>query len=420
MPPSPRLPLAGALPDARGFFGPYGGRYVPEMLAPALEELEAAYERWKGDEGFCRDLETLYRDYSGRPTPLYFAENLSERLGGPRIYLKQEGLGATGAHKINHALGQALLAARMGKKRIICETGAGQHGLATATVAARFGIPCTVYMGEEDVRRQATNVFWMRQLGAEVVPVTEGTRTLKDAVNAAMKDWTWNVADTYFLLGSALGPHPYPAIVRDFQAVVGREVRRQILEKEGRLPDVLVACVGGGSNSIGLFHEFLAEPSVKMIGVEAGGRSLEPGEHAARFVGGRPGVVEGYKSYFLQDEDGQIQKTHSISAGLDYAGIGPELAYLRDQGRIEFHHVFDGEVIEGFQLLARSEGIIAALESSHAVAWVMKNAPRFPREALMVVNLSGRGDKDIFIIAEAVGDAAWKAYCADYAAGRIR
>jgi tryptophan synthase beta chain len=406
--------------DADGFFGEFGGRYVPEMLMPALLELEEAYASCRDDPGFRQELDALYRDYSGRPTPLYFAENLSRRLGGAKIYLKQEGLGATGAHKINHCLGQALLARRMGKKRLICETGAGQHGLATATVAARFGFPCTVYMGTEDVRRQATNVFWMRQLGATVEPVEEGTRTLKDAVNAALKDWTWNVADTYYLLGSALGPHPYPTIVRDFQAVIGREVRQQILEKEGRLPDVLVACVGGGSNSLGLFHEFLGEASVRMVGVEAGGRSLAPGEHAARFAGGRVGVVEGYKSYFLQSEDGQVERTHSISAGLDYAGIGPQHAYLRDLGRIDFEPAFDREVIEAFQLLAREEGILAALESSHAVAWVVKHAGSLRRDAIVVVNLSGRGDKDIFIVAEAVGDEAWKEYCREYGAGRIR
>ena len=416
----PQPGLAASMPDAAGFFGPYGGRYVPEMLMPALAELEAAYAKWKDAPEFCRDLDELYRDYSGRPTPLYFARNLSERLGGAKIYLKQEGLGATGAHKINHCLGQALLAARMGKKRIICETGAGQHGLATATVAARFGFPCTVYMGVEDVRRQATNVFWMRQLGAEVRPVEEGTRTLKDAVNAALKDWTWQVEDTYYLLGSALGPHPYPTIVRDFQAVIGREVRQQIEEKEGTTPDVLVACVGGGSNSLGLFHEFIDDPDVRMVGVEAGGRSLEVGEHASRFAGGRTGIVEGYKSYFLQDEDGQVQKTHSISAGLDYAGIGPQHAHLRDLGRIEYEPAFDHEVIDAFKTLAGEEGILAAMESSHAVAWAIKNAGSLSRDTVMVINLSGRGDKDIFIVADAIGDQEWFDYCREYAAGRIR
>lgn len=408
------------LPDPNGFFGPYGGRYVPEMLAPALEELEAAYRHWKDREDFRGELAQLLRDYSGRPTPLYPAENFARAIGGPRIWLKQEGLGATGAHKINHALGQALLATRMKKKRLICETGAGQHGLATATVAARFGFPCTVYMGEEDVRRQATNVFWMRHLGAEVVPVTEGTKTLKDAVNAALKDWTWNVGDTYFLLGSALGPHPYPTIVRDFQAVIGREVRAQLLDAVGRGPNVIVACVGGGSNSIGIFSEFLDDADVRLVGVEAGGRSLEPGEHASRFAGGRVGIVEGYKSYFLQTEDGQVQPTHSICAGLDYAGIGPELAFLRDQGRIEFEAAFDDEVLAAFRLLARTEGILPALESSHALAWLVKHAKELDRDANVVVNLSGRGDKDIFIVAEALDDEDWKRYCLEYAQGKLR
>lgn len=408
-----------ALPDERGHFGIYGGRYVPEMLAPALEELTDAYFHWREQADFQSDLRDLYRDYSGRPTPLYFAKNLSERLGGAKIYLKQEGLGATGAHKINHALGQALLASRMGKTRIIAETGAGQHGLATATVAARFGIPCTVYMGEIDVRRQATNVFWMRQLGATVEPVTEGTRTLKDAVNAAMKDWMWNVENTYFLLGSALGPHPYPTIVRDFQSVVGREVRQQILEAEGRLPDVVVACVGGGSNSIGIFNEFLPEADVKLIGVEAGGRGPDVGDNAVRFAGGRLGVAEGYKSYFLQNDDGQIQKTHSISAGLDYAGIGPQLAWLRENGRVSFEVARDRDVIEAFKLLARTEGILGALESSHAVAHAIQMAPDMKTDEIIVVNLSGRGDKDIFIIAEALDDPDWKQYCRDYAEGKL-
>lgn len=412
--------LAGVpLPDESGHFGTFGGRYVPEMLAPALEELTESYFHWRDQEDFQRELHDLYRHYSGRPTPLYYACNLSEHLGGAKIYLKQEGLGATGAHKINHALGQALLASRMGKSRIICETGAGQHGLASATVAARFSIPCTVYMGEVDVRRQATNVFWMRQLGAKVVPVEEGTRTLKDAVNAAMKDWMWNVGDTYFLLGSALGPHPYPTIVRDFQSVVGREVREQIFEHEGRLPDVVVACVGGGSNSIGIFNEFLAEDSVELVGVEAGGRGPEPGENAVRFAGGRLGIAEGYKSFFLQTDEGQIQKTHSVSAGLDYAGIGPQLAWLRENGRVSFIEARDSEVLEAFQLLARQEGILAALESSHAVAHAVSLAPKLSKDKIIVVNLSGRGDKDIFIVAEALGDPEWKAYCRDYAEGKI-
>ncbi|MBL06193.1 MAG: tryptophan synthase subunit beta [Planctomycetota bacterium] len=408
------------LPDEQGFYGQYGGRYVPEMLVPALDELEAAYQHWKDEESFVSEVDDLLKNYSGRPTPLYFARNLSEHLAGAKIYLKQEGLGATGAHKINHCIGQAVLASRMKKKRIICETGAGQHGLATATVAARFGLPCTVYMGAEDVRRQATNVFWMRQLGATVEAVEDGTRTLKDAVNAALKDWTWNVGDTYYLLGSALGPHPYPMIVRDFQSVIGREVRAQIMEAEGRLPDVLVACVGGGSNALGLWNEFLDDEAIRLVGVEAGGRSLEPGEHACRFEGGRTGVIEGYKSYFLQNDDGQVQKTHSISAGLDYAGIGPQHAYLRDIGRVEFSPASDREVIEAFQLTAGKEGILAALESSHALAWVVKNAGSLPEDNIVVVNVSGRGDKDIFIVADAVGDEAWMKYCREYGAGRIQ
>ena len=408
------------LPDERGHFGSFGGRYVPEMLTPALDELTKAYTRWRDDPAFQEDLDALFRHYSGRPTPLYFCKNLSTHLGGAKIYLKQEGLCQTGAHKINHALGQALLAERMKKKRVICETGAGQHGLATATVAARFGLPCTVYMGEVDIRRQATNVFWMRQLGAEVVSVGEGTRTLKDAVNAAMKDWMWAVDTTYFLLGSALGPHPYPMIVRDFQSVVGREVRQQLDEQEGRLPDVVVACVGGGSNSLGIFDEFLNEESVRLIGVEAGGRGIRQGDHAARFEGGRLGVVEGYKSYFLQDDDGQIERTHSISAGLDYAGIGPQLAWLRDQGRVEFFHATDDEVIAAFQLLANREGILAAMESSHALAYVLKLAKDLSSDQVIVVNLSGRGDKDIFIVADALDDEDWKSYCREYGEGKIR
>ncbi len=419
---SASAPLASEPADEHGFFGEYGGRFAAEMLMPALRELEKEYAKWKVDPEFRRDLDELYRDYSGRPTPLYFAKNLTEHLGGAKIYLKQEGLGATGAHKINHCLGQALLAQRMNKRRIICETGAGQHGLATATVAARFGIPCEVFMGAEDVDRQATNVFWMRTLGATVNPVEDGTRTLKDAVNAALKDWSDTVEHTYYLLGSALGPHPYPTIVRDFQEVIGREVRQQILEKEGRLPDLLVACVGGGSNSIGLFHDFLDAPVVRMIGVEAGGRGLQPGDHAARFAGGRVGVVEGYKSYFLQNEDGQVQPTHSICAGLDYAGIGPQHARLRDIGRVSYEPAMDDQVVEAFKLLAKKEGILSALESSHAVAWAVQNAGSMSKDEIMVVNLSGRGDKDIFLLAEAIGGSAtskWKEFCLKYAKGEI-
>ncbi len=404
-----------SLPDPQGHFGPYGGRYVPEMLRPALEELTEAYSTWSRNEEFQRENRMLLETYSGRPTPLYFAERLTKNLGGARIYLKQEGLGQTGAHKINHCLGQAILAQRMGKKKLIAETGAGQHGLAVATVAARFGFSCRVYMGEVDVRRQATNVFWMRQLGAEVVVVREGTKTLKDAVNAALKEWMWHSDEAYFLLGSALGPHPYPTIVRDFQSVVGREVRKQLMKAEGRLPDLLVACVGGGSNSIGLFHPFLNESSVAMVGVEAGGKGTGTTEHAARFAGGDVGIVEGYKSYFLQTSDGQVRPTHSISAGLDYAGIGPELAYLHDRGRVKFDAATDDETIEAFQTLARTEGIIPALESSHALAYALKVAPRMDPEQIIVVNLSGRGDKDIFIVADYLKDSDWKQFLKEMA-----
>ena len=405
------------LPDERGHFGPYGGRYVPEMLRPALEELTDAYRQLGGTEEFREELAGLLRDFSGRPTPLYYARRLSEHLGGAKIYLKQEGLGQTGAHKINHCLGQALLARHMGKKRLIAETGAGQHGLAVATVAARFGFSCTVYMGEVDVKRQATNVFWMRQLGAEVTSVTEGTRTLKDAVNAALKDWMWSSADAYFLLGSALGPHPYPTIVRDFQSVVGREVREQILEAEGKLPDHLVACVGGGSNSLGLFHPFIQEATVAMTGVEAGGKGVDTPKHASRFSGGVVGVVEGYKSYFLLTEEGQVRPTHSISAGLDYAGTGPELAYLHDRGRVAFTAATDEEAMGAFQLLMRQEGIIPALESSHAVAHAVRIAPGMAKDQVIVVNLSGRGDKDIFIVAEYLNDQDWLRFLREMADG---
>ena len=406
--------ISTAMPDERGHFGEFGGRYVPEMLMGALDELAEAYEKWKNDEQFQKELNDLYRNYSGRPTPLYFAQNLTKQLGGAKIYLKQEGLGQTGAHKINHALGQALLAQKMGKQRIIAETGAGQHGLATATVAAKFGFDCTVYMGEVDVKRQATNVFWMRQLGAKVEVVSEGTKTLKDAVNAALKDWMWNVANTYFLLGSTVGPHPYPTIVRDFQSIVGVETKQQILEQEGRLPDYMIACVGGGSNSMGFFNEFLEEGNVQLIGVEAGGKGIIPGGHAARFQGGRLGVVEGYKSYFLQNDDGQIVKTHSISAGLDYAGVGPQLASLYQQKRVQFVYATDDEVIEAFERLARTEGILPALESAHAVAHAIKLAEQLSKDKIIAVNLSGRGDKDIFIVADYLNDQYWKDFCARY------
>ncbi|MDP3900514.1 MAG: tryptophan synthase subunit beta [bacterium] len=398
--------------DNYGHFGTFGGRYVPEMLMPALEELAAVYDAAKQDPDFLQELMDLYKNYDGRPTPLYFAKNLTKQLGGAKIYLKNEGLNHTGAHKINHCLGQALLAKRMGKKRLIAETGAGQHGLATATVAAKFGFACTVYMGAVDYERQRPNVFFMELLGATVVPVEHGTKRLKDAVTAALQDWISNVDDSYYLLGSALGPHPYPSMVRDFQSIIGLEVKEQIMEQEGRLPDYLVACVGGGSNALGLFNAFLENKEVCMIGVEAGGRDITKiGEHAARLQSaGKIGVVEGYKSYFLQNDDGQVQSTHSISAGLDYAGIGPEHALLFEQGRVAYHAVSDAQVIAALQLLAQTEGVIPALESAHAVAYAIKLAPTLDDEKIMVVNVSGRGDKDIFILGDILGDEKWKNY----------
>nr|5EY5_B Chain B, LBCA-b [synthetic construct]5EY5_D Chain D, LBCA-b [synthetic construct] len=382
-----------------GRFGKYGGQYVPETLMPALEELEEAYERAKNDPEFQAELEYYLRDYVGRPTPLYFAENLTKDLGGAKIYLKREDLNHTGAHKINNALGQALLAKRMGKKRVIAETGAGQHGVATATVAAMFGLECVVYMGAEDIERQALNVFRMKLLGAKVRPVTSGSRTLKDAINEAMRDWVTNVEDTFYIIGSVVGPHPYPMMVRDFQSVIGEEARQQILEKEGRLPDAIVACVGGGSNAMGIFHPFIDDESVRLIGVEAAGKGIETGKHAATLSAGRPGVLHGAMTYLLQDEDGQIIEAHSISAGLDYPGVGPEHAYLKDTGRAEYVSVTDDEALEAFQLLSRTEGIIPALESSHAVAYAMKLAPELSKDQIIVVNLSGRGDKDVNTVA---------------------
>jgi len=388
------------LPDARGHFGPYGGQYVPETLMHPLTELISAYEEARRDPRFQREFASLLTSYVGRPTPLTFAKRLTERLKGPRIYLKREDLCHTGAHKINNALGQGLLASRMNKTRIIAETGAGQHGVATATVCALLGLKCLVYMGTEDMRRQELNVFRMRLLGAEVAGVESGSRTLKDAINEALRDWVTNVEDTYYLLGSVLGPHPYPAMVRDFQSVIGREARAQILESEGRLPDLLVACVGGGSNSIGLFYEFLGDPDVRMIGVEAGGRGTGLGDHAARFSGGRPGVIQGTASYVLQDENGQIALTHSISAGLDYCAIGPEHAYLHDRGRIQYTSADDDETLKAFELLAELEGIIPALESAHAIAEVIRTAPGMSRDQVVLVNLSGRGDKDVNTVAD--------------------
>ncbi len=388
-------------PNECGYWGKYGGRYVPETLVAPLDELTEAFFAFRDDAEFRSEFELLLKDFVGRPTPLYFAEGLTERLGGARIYLKREDLNHTGAHKINNCIGQVMLAQRMGKTRIIAETGAGQHGVATATVCARFGLECVIYMGTEDMRRQELNVFRMRLLGAEVRSVDAGSRTLKDAINEALRDWVTNVESTYYLLGSALGPHPYPVMVRDFQSVIGREARKQIVEKERRLPDLLIACVGGGSNSIGLFHEFLGDRDVRMIGVEAGGTGNKLGEHAARFINdGSVGVLQGTKSYLLQDEYGQIAATHSVSAGLDYATIGPEHAFLHDEGRVEYVSVSDNEALSGFHILSETEGIIPALESAHAVAHVIKIAPEMPGESIIVVNLSGRGDKDVNTVAE--------------------
>jgi len=386
--------------NTSGRFGAYGGRYVPETLMSALEELEREYEKAKRDRKFRRRLDELLRTFAGRPTPLFFARRLTEKLGGARIYLKREDLLHTGAHKINNCLGQALLVERMGKHRVIAETGAGQHGVATATVCALFGFECVVYMGAEDMRRQELNVFRMRLLGAEVRPVDSGSRTLKDAINEAMRDWVTNVRTTHYLLGSVLGAHPYPTMVRDFHKVIGRETRRQILRAEGKLPNAIIACVGGGSNSIGIFHDFLKDKKVQLIGVEAGGRGDRLGEHAARFCGGSPGVLQGTYSYVLQDDAGQISTTHSISAGLDYPSIGPEHAWLHDTSRAEYVPASDAEALEATMLLARTEGIIPALESAHAIAELIKRAPKMNKTDIVVVNVSGRGDKDIGILRE--------------------
>ncbi len=383
------------LPDARGYFGPYGGMFVPETLMSALNDLTAEYERAKVDPAFQSELAALLRDFAGRPTPLYFAERLTEKLGGARVYLKREDLLHTGAHKINNALGQILLARRMGKRRIIAETGAGQHGVATATVAARFGCECIIYMGAVDMERQALNVARMRFLGAKVVAVTAGQATLKEAINEAMRDWVTNVRTTHYILGSALGSHPYPMMVRDFHRVIGVEARRQILEREGRLPDMLIACVGGGSNAIGLFHPFIEDADVRMIGVEAGGEGIRTGKHAARFQGGKLGVLQGTKTFVLTNDDGQIELTHSVSAGLDYAAIGPEHSYLRDSGRIEYDYATDDEALAAFRTLAEIEGIIPALETAHAIAQVIKTAPALARDSIVIANCSGRGDKDV-------------------------
>lgn len=393
-------------PDERGRFGIYGGRFVSETLMPLILGLEAEYERAKTDPEFWAEMDDLWKHYVGRPSPLYLAERLTERLGGAKIYLKRDELNHTGAHKINNVLGQILLARRMGKQRIIAETGAGQHGVATATVCARFGLKCVVFMGATDVERQKPNVFRMRLLGAEVVPVTSGRGTLKDAMNEALRDWVTNVRDTFYCIGTVAGPHPYPAMVRDFQSIIGKEAREQIMEREGRLPDTLVACIGGGSNAMGLFHPFLDDPDVRIIGVEAGGHGVdERMEHAASLTGGRPGVLHGNRTYLLQDADGQIIEGHSISAGLDYPGIGPEHAWLHDMNRVDYVSVTDAEALDAFRLSCETEGIIPALEPAHALAHVAKIAPALPSDHLIVMNMCGRGDKDIFTVAEALGTA---------------
>lgn len=390
------------LPDKKGYFGAYGGRFVPETLMPALDELERAYNAARKDGEFRRELLHLMKTYVGRPTPLYFASRLTAAIGGAKIYLKREDLAHTGAHKINNALGQALLAKRMGKRRLIAETGAGQHGVATATGAAFTGLECDIYMGSEDVARQSLNVFRMKLLGARVMEVSIGSKTLKDAINEGLRDWTTNVRDTHYVMGTVFGPHPFPAMVRDFQSVIGREAIKQIMEAEKRLPDYLIACVGGGSNAMGLFHDFLDTP-VKMIGVEAGGRGIREGEHAARFAGGSVGVLQGTKSYLLQDGDGNILGTHSVSAGLDYAAVGPEHAFFRDSERISYTYALDDEALAAFEMLSRTEGIIPALESSHALAEAIKLAPQLSRENIIIVNLSGRGDKDVQHVAKIKG-----------------
>jgi tryptophan synthase beta chain len=392
-------------PDANGHFGAFGGRYVAETLMPLILDLERAYVAAKADPAFAAEFDYLLQHYVGRPSPLYFAESLTKKLGGAKVYLKRDELNHTGAHKINNCIGQILLAKRMGKTRIIAETGAGQHGVATATVAARFGLPCVIYMGARDIERQAPNVFRMKLLGAEVRAVESGSKTLKDAMNEALRDWVTNVHDTFYIIGTAAGPHPYPELVRDFQSVIGREAREQIMEAEGRLPDVLMAAIGGGSNAIGLFHPFLDDASVRMIGVEAAGHGLESGQHAASLVGGRAGVLHGNKTMLLQDEDGQIAEAHSISAGLDYPGIGPEHAWLHAIGRVEYQSATDTEALEAFKMLCVVEGIIPALEPAHALARVATLAPTLAADKIIIANLCGRGDKDIFTVAEALGVA---------------
>jgi tryptophan synthase beta chain len=389
-------------PDGKGHFGQYGGRFVPETLMPALIELEKAYKKYIKDKIFLNELKSLQKDFIGRPTPLYFARNLSEHLGGPRIYLKREDLCHTGAHKINNAIAQALLAKRMGKTRIIAETGAGQHGVATATGAALVGLDCEIYMGSEDIRRQSLNVFRMRLLGAKVTEVRVGSKTLKDAINEALRDWTTNVRNTHYVLGTVFGPHPYPVMVREFQSVIGREARQQILKAENRLPDCLIACVGGGSNSIGLFHAFLKD-NIRMVGVEAGGHGIKSGRHAARFAGGSLGIFQGCKSYLLQNKDGNVLGTHSVSAGLDYASVGPEHCHLRDLKKVEYTYATDTEALKAFEFLSKTEGIIPALESAHAVAEGIKAASSMSRNSIIIINLSGRGDKDVQEVARIMG-----------------
>lgn len=391
------------VPDKKGHFGIYGGKFAPETLMPALADLETAYLAAKKDKEFQAELDYYFREFIGRPTPLYFAKRLTEHLGGAKIYLKREDLCHTGAHKINNSLAQVLLAKRMGKTRVIAETGAGQHGVATATAAAMFGLDCEVYMGTDDVARQSLNVFRMKLLGTMVRPVDLGSKTLKDAINEAMRDWITNVRNTHYVLGTVFGPHPFPMMVRDFQSVIGREAKKQVTKLEGRLPDCLVACVGGGSNAMGLFYEFLDDPSVKMYGVEAGGLGIERGKHAARFAGGSLGVLQGSKTFILQDEGGQIELTHSVSAGLDYAAVGPEHAYYHDRGRIEYTYAIDEEAMEAFDLLSRLEGIIPALESAHAIAYCLKLAPTLGKDKVIIANLSGRGDKDVMQVAKIKG-----------------
>ncbi len=390
-------------PDEEGMFGIFGGRFVAETLMPLIHELQEAYETAKNDPEFKAELNALSTYYAGRPSKLYYAEGLTKHLGGAKIYFKREDLNHTGSHKINNCLGQILLAKRMGKTRIIAETGAGQHGVASATVAARFGLPCVVYMGATDVERQKPNVFRMKLLGAEVIPVSAGNGTLKDAMNEALRDWVTNVEDTYYLIGTAAGPHPYPELVRDFQSVIGNEARQQILEQEGRLPDVIVAAVGGGSNAIGLFHPFLDDASVKIVGVEAGGRGLDGEEHCASMSAGRPGVLHGNRTYLLQNDDGQILEGHSVSAGLDYPGVGPEHSWLKDSGRVDYVPILDDEALDAFQLCTRTEGIIPALESAHAIAQAVKMAPTMGKDQVMIVNLSGRGDKDVHTVGKLLG-----------------